>query len=437
MEISELEKDPKIVEWFIYVRPKHNTKITYLTNIQLYCNFINKSPTELIDEADIEAENGILLKRRKIKGYITSYINHLNNLDVSPNTRKSRLAAVKSFYRKNDVELPAIPRSEDVVCLEENVPIPTKEELQEAVKKSHALGKAVILVGISSGLSSNDIRNLKVSDFKKGYDPETKITTLKLRRGKTSVDFITFLSPEASKAVWDYLDFRNNRVVKRQGLKRERQLENQKVLSDDDYLFINKRVQKTYLESGNDEDRKLKRNTFMEIYRAISDVCSLSSEKGKYNVIRSHNLRRYFFSTLTNNGCNYLVAKYMMGHKLQKTDSGYYRFDVNKVPEIYQKFVPYLTIQKELDISESPEFQKMKNENEVLIREVATKTVDNDYLIRMKTEYDKKIDDLEKSVRHELQIQLRAYDKLKLASSGIKKEQYAWEAQKIRDKLNK
>lgn len=65
MEICELEKDPAIEEWFIYVNPKESTKISYLTNIQLFCNYINKSPAELIDEADTEAENGILLKNVK------------------------------------------------------------------------------------------------------------------------------------------------------------------------------------------------------------------------------------------------------------------------------------------------------------------------------------------------------------------------------------
>lgn len=437
MEICELEKDPAIEEWFIYVNPKESTKISYLTNIQLFCNYINKSPAELIDEADTEAENGILLKKRKIKQYITNYINHLNNLDISANTRKSRLAAVKSFYHKNEVELPAIPRNEDVVCLEENIRIPTKEELQKALKKSNVLGKAIILVGVSSGLSSNDIRNLKYSDFKNGYDPETKITTLKLRRGKTSVDFITFLSPEASKAIIEYLEFRNNRMIKRQGIKRERQLENQKVTSDDDYLFINKRVQKTYNESGNDEDRKLKRNTFMEIYRAISDECKLSSPKGKYNVIRSHNLRRYFFTTLTNRGCNGIIVKFMMGHKLSKTDSGYYRSNVELLRDTYQKYIPYLTIQKELDISENPIFIKLQNDNETLKRENEIKTIDNDLVVRLKTEYDQKIDELEKSVRRELQMQLRAMDKLKVSSTGRMKEHYAQEAQKIRDKLKK
>ena len=66
---------------------------------------------------------------------------------------------------------------------------------------------AVVLVGLSSGLGSNEIINLKVGNFKDRYDSTTGITTLKLRRGKTKVDFITFLTPETSQAVIDLFRF--------------------------------------------------------------------------------------------------------------------------------------------------------------------------------------------------------------------------------------
>ncbi|AKB22777.1 MULTISPECIES: hypothetical protein [unclassified Methanosarcina] len=57
-------------------------------------------------------------------------------------------------------------------------------------------------------MAANEIGNLKVSDFFNGYDPETGVKYLDLRRQKMKIDFFTFLSPEASKAVKKYLDFR-------------------------------------------------------------------------------------------------------------------------------------------------------------------------------------------------------------------------------------
>jgi hypothetical protein len=48
----------------------------------------------------------------------------------------------------------------------------------------------------------------RVKDFKKGHDPVTEVTTLNLLRGKVGFDFLTFLSPEASTAVIEYIEFR-------------------------------------------------------------------------------------------------------------------------------------------------------------------------------------------------------------------------------------
>lgn len=60
-----------------------------------------------------------------------------------------------------------------------------------------------------------------------------------------------------------------------------------------------------------------------------------------------------------------------MGNKLPATQSHYFAVNVNKLKELYTQFVPYLTIQKKLDISESPEYQKIKPENDIIRAEPA------------------------------------------------------------------
>lgn len=69
--------------------------------------------------------------------------------------------------------------------------------------------KAILLKGVVSGLSAQEIIKLKSKDFTKEYDPETEITTLKLSREKVNFDFITFLSHEATRPVREYLEYRN------------------------------------------------------------------------------------------------------------------------------------------------------------------------------------------------------------------------------------
>ena len=55
-----------------------------------------------------------------------------------------------------------------------------------------------------------------------------------------------------------------------------------------------------------------------------------------------------------------------MGHKLDQTRSAYFLASPDKLREIYKQYMPFLTIQKELDISESPEYLAIKKENEIL-----------------------------------------------------------------------
>jgi hypothetical protein len=95
------------------------------------------------------------------------------------------------------------------VTLEKNLRILEKEDLQAVLKVADPLEKAIVLTGTSSGLAANELCDLKVGDFKRGFDPNSGIVTLKLRRKKVSFDFMTFLTPEAAQAIEDYLSLRN------------------------------------------------------------------------------------------------------------------------------------------------------------------------------------------------------------------------------------
>lgn len=97
--------------------------------------------------------------------------------------------------------------------------------------------KAIVLVGTASGLAVNEITNLKIRDFKQGYDKETGITTLQLRREKTNYDFVTFLTPEASRTVLSYLEHRGRMPKSDKQEMRTKQLLKQKVVNDAGFLF--------------------------------------------------------------------------------------------------------------------------------------------------------------------------------------------------------
>ncbi|KKG05877.1 hypothetical protein DU40_13605 [Methanosarcina mazei] len=180
--------------------------------MKIYCEWLDKTPTQLIDEADFETETIRLKKRRKINNYLIDFKAFLRTKDIAPKTISAYYGAVISFYKRSQVELPELPREGRVEPLKENRYFLKKDELIEVLSVCDVIERAIVLTGVSSGLSAEEVIELKIREFKEGYDPKTEITTLRLRRQKTNVDFITFLTPEASRAVWEYIKYRSRTV---------------------------------------------------------------------------------------------------------------------------------------------------------------------------------------------------------------------------------
>ncbi len=256
MKVTDLKQDPIVIEWLQTINAKPNTEKAYLQDMQEFTSYTGKDPETLLEEAEEDIKAGKLTRQRRIKRDLIGFRKYLQDLGKAPFTVRGRIVGVKSFFETFDIEIPKLPRMGKAKTLEKNTKIPQKEDLQEALKVADPLEKAILLTGASSGLAANEICDLKVGDFKRGYDPKTRITTLSLRRKKVGFDFITFLSPETSQAVLDYLDYRSRTVDTNQTRKKSR-LEKQKVCNDNDFLFICRQIPTEYLETHDDNLRKL------------------------------------------------------------------------------------------------------------------------------------------------------------------------------------
>jgi integrase len=389
LKIPELRKDQTIIEWLTIINSRPNTERNYLLGLQWFTEYTGKDPETLLLEAEQEIKDGLLMRQRSIKKYLTGFRKYLQDKGNAPHTVNAHITGVKSFYQAFDIEIPKFTRAScKAQSLKKHKEIPTKEDLQEVLKVCDTMEKAILLVGASSGLSANEIINLKIKDIKRGYDPETEITILDLRRGKVDFDFITFLSPEASKAVQDHLKYRA-RTEKTGELRRLNQLEKQKVFSDSDHLFIKRHVNPKYLENHNDELRKHDQASFVKVYRNISEKAQKNTPKGDWNLIRAHNIRKFFNSTMLNAGADSFHVEFFMGHTLDDTRAAYFRANPEKLRELYQKYVPYLTIEKAFDPEQHPDFIRLKNESETYARAAANAAVERNELIELRTEMEK------------------------------------------------
>jgi site-specific recombinase XerD len=355
-----------------------------------YTEFIGKSPTELLEEAEDEEETVKRKRLRHINNYLVDFREDQER-KVQSNTALTRLRAVCSFYKYYDIQIPNIPNSLQKAQSDlERKKIPTKEDVRKILEYADAMEKAFILIEMSCGLSIIDLKDLKIRTFKDGYDPESEITTLHLIRAKTQYEFYTFLTPESSRAIWEYLHWRDRHEI----IRGKDRYEKTKIVSEDHTIFIQSKVSNKYLETHNESLRKLKnQDAFKERYQALNEVAGTSAGFGKYNLIRSHNLRRLCFSTLIANGATVFFADYIIGHEINSTQGAYYRADPKALKEEFKKYIPFLTVAKELDISESEEFKRIRAEHETLLVEAEKHRVERSELTELRTEI-ARIDDL-------------------------------------------
>lgn len=415
MKVNELKEDTYIKEWLEALNATDNTERNYLQGMQFFTECVKKTPEELILEAEAEVRSRLSGREKSLKKHLVGFRKQLQEKALAPMTVRTHLTGVKSFYKNFDIEIPSLPKAGNkVTTLEKNKAIPNKDDLYAVLKVCDPLERAILLLGASSGLSCEDIINLKVSNFKNGYESKTEITTLELRRIKTKVDFVTFLSPEASRAVQDYLSYRE-RTAKTGEERRQPTLEKQNVFSNDNYLFIGRHILDSFLDSRDDKERQIQEKGFSQIFRNLSEKACKNAVKGNWNLIRSHNIRRFFNSALLNAGCDSFHVEFFMGHKLDATKTAYFRANIEQLKEIYTQYIPRLTIQKEADISESPAYLKLKADNQILTTETAKHVIERSELQDLRSE-------LETAKTQNEQLRKDMYEELRnIATNAINK----------------
>lgn len=388
MKVNELKDDPTTKRWLTAKGFKPNTHKGYLLAMQHYTEYTQKIPAALIQEAKADIKAGKLMDERSIIDDIAGYRNYLQGKKLAPLSIMHFMAAVKSFYKFHYIEVPTLQHKVNRTKLKQNKKVPDKETIQQALSVCGIRERAIMLCGLSSGMGAAEISTLTLAAFREGYDPETGITTLDMTRVKVGRDFITFLSPEASKAVLAYLEHRDRPT--RTGRQVDKDTQKKQRTTTGSYLFITEHVPKEYLETGNEELRRLRPDAILKVYRKISDHAGLDSAPNVYNMIRSHNMRKWFNSTLKREGCDSDTVEYFMGHTIGATKEAYLDREIDGGTEalkaIYAKFVPYLTIQKELDVAVSEEYKKIVEENQVLRAETARHVVERSELQTIKDE---------------------------------------------------
>jgi site-specific recombinase XerD len=168
MKISELEKYEEIEDWIDGAAD--NTKKSYLHIIGKYAELSGLNPEQLVEEADTEQDmQGYKFKNSKLSKHLKKYKRSLKERNLSPNTIRGNMAAIKSFYEFHEIVIKENKnkrrrKSEKIKPKAENTGIVKMDEIRRIFDISSTREKAIISLGVSSGLAVSDIVNLKVGD---------------------------------------------------------------------------------------------------------------------------------------------------------------------------------------------------------------------------------------------------------------------------------
>ena len=341
MKAEEIQQDQHIQDFLKTRSIRESTAKQYIKRIAIFCRFISKTPTQLIEEAEDEEDSNIRMKRRNIKKYLTNFLIHLRDNNKSENYISTMMTTIQSFYREYDIELPKIRiKSHDKNNMVTTDDIVKREHILKALDHCNLKYKAIILLMSSSGMGQSEIVNLTYKDFLNAiseYYKPTKneqfdiytinqklqenindlIGTWQIKRYKTGMPYVTFSTSECIQAILYYLI--------------DRIIQNRPVKSLDDWLFET---------LGN----KLSTNSMVAYFKGLNDRCEFGYV-GAHRFFTSHKLRKYFGSTLIKNKMPELTTHWLMGHKIDPVTEAYFKVDIHALKEQYKTVIDDLSIE--------------------------------------------------------------------------------------------
>jgi integrase len=353
----KLEDDQRVIEFFLERESKSGTRKKYYTHLKHYIQHAgdNLTPTELIQEAINEERAGIYIEDRKITQRFLRLKAWLLEQEWADVSKRTVLSNIKTFYKTLHVH--EIPATTIKVKRERQIRItdlPSQEEIKNAVLRANPKYQAVLLLMASSGLMQGDILSLRLTDFIESFNQQAgtrfngvsdidqliqvageREIVIKWESGryKNDVEYMTFSSPEATRAILEYLRIDPPK-------------------SETDFLFRTK-------------GKQIQDRTLNMYIMTLNDWLGIKSSD-KYKRIIPKNLRKRFGSILTEAGLGYRQIEYMMGHVLPAVQMAYFKLPGEEVMRnAYLNALPSLMIFEPLETrvlttEDKAEFERMK-----------------------------------------------------------------------------
>ena len=367
---KDIENDGTIKKFLIKkIGLQPNTQKSYLYALLHFCNFTEKSPTEVF-----EIHRNDLRERKAefdqwLNDAFDSYVAYLTDSDYAYSSIVIKVARVKGFLHAFKLKPTPEPTISKKNIVEDSKYALTVEDIRWAVKKSPLTYQTLFITQAQTGLSLADVIQLDIKDFINAVSKRRENLTLEqaiervrtdkgligcfdLRRKKTSVEFYTFAGPEVLKNMALLLKSRDPKYLKPdmplfiKDISRMSPELQENALKD---LRLTNAAVEAYLHSLHDPKRK-----------AIFPRIKVDGKERNY--FRTHKLRKWYSNRVYHDaGLSLKDTKYLMGQKTRDVIENYVNpNNYNSLLKKYKKVLPFLAITEDIII------EKLKKENQRL-----------------------------------------------------------------------
>lgn len=314
-----LENSDAVKSWMRRLRSKE-TREKFLFLFTKYFKWVQKQGRFSTPDALLEHKQTAQNDKDRYL-HIDLVEDYFAEVNLSGPQEKSAYTAIRSFYKHNKAALPSYSLNFKQKTLKPVVtqqPI-TLDELKTLLATAGPREKAFLLVMLQGGIDRSTLAEYfnvyawpQITKQLGSEDPENwDLSRLPIRinltRVKTRVEYYTFLSVDAVKALQQWFNVRKTLTGA--------------LMRDGEAIFLTP------------QRNPLRKESISSIFNRLSFASGLESRKyGKASSIRyrfhAHELRDTFRSACTVAGVAFPVAEFLIGHSIDKL--GY-----DKSPEVY------------------------------------------------------------------------------------------------------
>jgi len=322
-----LDKYPSIAKFKKLERRGRLATLTiehYVNDVRLFCEFLGFDDPE----KTIEHVNKIKEKEEWLDELVGKLMEKYGDTRTA-----AMLKGVKRWLDLNkvdidwrDIILPSVIRK-----VEDRAP--TKEELKRILSVASIRDKAIVLVACSSGLRANTVRTLTFEDVKFDYPDVARITVKRqykvngklVKSGRKITKqrkfYVTFITPEAKKALLDYKKYR---------------VEQGEEITEASPLFTS--------TTSRNRGKMLNRVYFSVHWGRLLKRAHLDMKSERWNVLHFHTLKKFAETQFINAGVKPSYREFWLGHKGAYLETSYFRGEEKEHLKEYRKAISHLSI---------------------------------------------------------------------------------------------